>query len=77
MPDRRCQGCRLPGSFRVATFDVGRQSVPFTFDLANPSQFDVATSANATSQFTFMEGTVTPQLMNEPLYGPVVTTVDL
>ena len=68
----------FPDPFRVATFDVTvANPVPFTFDLANPSQLDVATSANATSQFTFMEGTVTPQLMNEPLYGPVVTTVDL
>ena len=68
----------FPDPFRVATFDVTvANPVPFTFDLANPSQLEVATSANATSQFTFMEGTVTPQLMNEPLYRPVVTTVDL
>ena len=77
-------GPRIPddvpyvGGMDLATLDVTiANPIPFTFDPAKPSQFDVATSANATSQFNFMGSRVSPQLMNEPLYGPETVTIQL
>ena len=77
-------GPRIPddvpfvGGMDLATLDVTiANPIPFTYDPAKPSQFDVATSANATSQFNFMGARVSPQLMNEPLYGPETVTIQL
>ncbi len=77
-------GPRIPddvpyvGGVDLATLDITiANPIPFTYNPEKPSQFDVATSANVTSQINFMGARVSPQLMNEPLYGPETVTIQL
>ena len=77
-------GPKLPGDIPyiggmdLATLDmIIANPIPLTYDLSTPAQFDAATSANATSQFNFMGARVSPQLMNEPLYGPETVSIQV